>query len=49
MRASAARFGIAWGRYQLIGVAELAAAAGVLAAWPCVRWVSLPPRVWLFY
>ena len=31
MRASAAHFGIAWQRYQLIGVAELAAAAGVLA------------------
>jgi DoxX-like family len=36
MRASAAHFGIAWQRYRLIGVAELAAAAGVLAglAWP---------------
>ena len=31
MRASAAHFGIAWQRYQLIGVAELTAAAGVLA------------------
>jgi hypothetical protein len=31
MRAAAAHFGIAWERYQLIGVAELAAAAGVLA------------------
>jgi uncharacterized membrane protein YphA (DoxX/SURF4 family) len=31
MRASAARFGIPWSRYRLIGVAELAAAAGVLA------------------
>jgi uncharacterized membrane protein YphA (DoxX/SURF4 family) len=30
MRHSAARFGIPWPRYQLIGVAELAAAAGVL-------------------
>jgi uncharacterized membrane protein YphA (DoxX/SURF4 family) len=30
MRASAAHFGIAWRRYRLIGVAELAAAAGVL-------------------
>jgi uncharacterized membrane protein YphA (DoxX/SURF4 family) len=30
MRQSAARFGISWPRYQLIGVAELAAAAGVL-------------------
>ena len=30
MRASAARFGIAWKRYRLIGLAELAAAAGVL-------------------
>jgi len=35
MRASAAHFGITWKRYRLIGVAELAAAAGVLAglAW----------------
>jgi len=31
MRASAAHFGIRWQRYRLIGVAELAAAAGVLA------------------
>jgi len=31
MRQSAAHFGIAWPRYRLIGVAELAAAAGVLA------------------
>ena len=31
MRASAARFGIAWQRYQLIGLAELGAAVGVLA------------------
>jgi hypothetical protein len=31
MRASAAHFGISWQRYQLIGVAEFAAAAGVLA------------------
>jgi uncharacterized membrane protein YphA (DoxX/SURF4 family) len=30
MRASAAHFGIPWSRYRLIGVAELAAAAGVL-------------------
>jgi hypothetical protein len=30
MRQSATRFGIAWRRYRLIGVAELAAAAGVL-------------------
>src|ERR1700748_1020920 len=30
MRKSAARFGISWPRYRLIGVAELAAAAGVL-------------------
>ena len=36
MRASAARFGIPRSRYRLIGIAELAAAAGVLAgiAWP---------------
>jgi hypothetical protein len=30
MRASAAHFGIAWQRYQSIGLAELAAAIGVL-------------------
>jgi uncharacterized membrane protein YphA (DoxX/SURF4 family) len=30
MRQSAARFGIPWPRYQLIGVAELTAAAGIL-------------------
>jgi uncharacterized membrane protein YkgB len=31
MRHSAQHFGIAWERYRLIGVAELAAAVGVLA------------------
>src|ERR1700746_523582 len=31
MRKSAAHFGILWPRYRLIGVAELAAAAGILA------------------
>jgi len=31
MRQSAAHFGIAWPRYRLIGAAELAAAAGILA------------------
>jgi hypothetical protein len=31
MRQYAAHFGIPWSRYRLIGVAELAAAAGVLA------------------
>lgn len=31
MRQSAEHFGIPWSRYRLIGVAELAAAAGVLA------------------
>ena len=30
MRASAAHFGIPWSRYRLVGVAELAAAAGFL-------------------
>src|SRR5207248_3820517 len=30
MRKSAAHFGIPWPRYRLIGVAELAAAAGIL-------------------
>jgi hypothetical protein len=36
MQASAEHFGIAWERYRLIGVAELAAALGILAglAWP---------------
>jgi|SRR5580693_4878914 hypothetical protein len=36
MRQSAAHFGIRWPRYRLIGAAELAAAAGVLAGlwWP---------------
>ncbi len=31
MRHAAAHFGIPWSRYQLIGVAELAAAVGVMA------------------
>jgi DoxX-like protein len=31
MRAAAAHFAISWQQYQLIGVAELAAAAGVLS------------------
>jgi len=31
MRQSAAHFGIVWPRYRLIGVAELAATAGILA------------------
>ena len=31
MRKSAAHFGIPWPKYRLIGVAELAAAAGILA------------------
>ena len=30
MRESAAHFGIPWPRYRLIGIAELAAAAGIL-------------------
>jgi uncharacterized membrane protein YphA (DoxX/SURF4 family) len=36
MQKAAAHFGIPWPRYRLIGVAELAAAAGVLAGvwWP---------------
>ena len=38
MRHSAAHFGIPWPRYQLIGVAELAAAAGILGG---LRWHSL--------
>jgi DoxX-like family len=38
MLASAGHFGIPWARYRLIGVAELLAAAGVLAGlrWPAV-------------
>jgi uncharacterized membrane protein YphA (DoxX/SURF4 family) len=31
MQATAAHFGIPWSRYRFIGVAELAAAAGILA------------------
>ena len=38
MRTSAARFGIRWPRYRLIGVAELAAAAGILIG---LRWHPL--------
>jgi len=38
MLASASHVGIAWPRYHLIGVAELAAAAGVLAG---LAWVPL--------
>ena len=36
MRASADHFGVEWPHYRLIGVAELAAAAGILAGlvWP---------------
>ena len=38
MRDSAARFGIRWRHYRLIGAAELAAAAGLLAG---LRWHPL--------
>ena len=38
MRQSAAHFGIPWPRYRLIGAAELAAAAGILAG---LRWHPL--------
>ncbi len=38
MLASASHFGIPWARYRLIGVAELAAAAGVIAG---LAWVPL--------
>ena len=31
MQASAAHFGIPWARYRLIGIAEVAAAAGIVA------------------
>jgi hypothetical protein len=40
MRKAAAHFGIPWRGYQLIGMAELAAAAGVLAGlW--LHWLGL--------
>jgi hypothetical protein len=44
MRRSAAHFGIAWRRYQFIGMAELAAAAGILLGlyWRPIGWP--PPR-----
>jgi hypothetical protein len=38
MRTSAAHFGIPWRGYQLIGAAELAAVAGVMAG---LRWHAL--------
>ena len=38
MLASAGHFGIPWSRYRLIGVAELLAAAGVLAG---LRWAPI--------
>jgi uncharacterized membrane protein YhaH (DUF805 family) len=38
MRHAAAHFGIPWPRYQLIGLAELAAAGGVMAG---LRWHPL--------
>jgi hypothetical protein len=38
MRHAAAHFGIPWPRYQLIGLAELAAGGGVLAG---LRWHPL--------
>jgi uncharacterized membrane protein HdeD (DUF308 family) len=38
MRHAAAHFGIPWSRYRLLGVAELAAAVGVLMG---IRWPSL--------
>jgi hypothetical protein len=40
LRHSAEHFGIPWQRYRLIGVAELAAAVGVLAGlhWPPLGW-----------
>ena len=43
MRQSAEHFGIPWPRYRLIGVAELAAAAGILIGlwWHPSAW---PPR-----
>lgn len=38
MRQSAQHFGVPWRRYRLIGVAELAATAGILAG---LRWPPL--------
>lgn len=42
MRSSADHFGIPWRRYQLIGVAELAAAAGIAAGlrWHLLGWAA---------
>jgi hypothetical protein len=38
MRSAAAHFGIPWSRYRLLGIAELAAAAGILTGiwWPAL-------------
>jgi uncharacterized membrane protein YphA (DoxX/SURF4 family) len=38
MRRAAAHFGIPWSRYRLLGIAELAAAAGILIGiwWPAL-------------
>jgi len=44
MRKSAAYFGIPWPRYRLIGVAELAAAGGVLIGCGGTHW-AWPPRL----
>jgi uncharacterized membrane protein YphA (DoxX/SURF4 family) len=45
-RKSAAHFGIPWPRYRLIGVAELAAAAGILIGLRChpPAWPQRPGR-----
>ena len=44
MRRSAAHFGIAWRRYRFIGMAELAAAAGICSACTGVPSGWPPPR-----
>jgi hypothetical protein len=46
MQKSAAHFGIPWPHYRLIGVAELAAAAGVLAACGGIPSAWPRPRGW---
>ena len=38
MRHAAAHFGIPWSRYRLLGVAELAAAAGIIVG---IRWPAI--------
>jgi hypothetical protein len=49
MLAAASHFGVPWARYRLIGVAEVAAAAGALAGLASAvkdHWASPQRRVW---